>query len=134
MDGSIDLFQLELRSTKASIGLPKLVSMICVHLCICSSEHVTFILALDQFMSLSGLISPEAAKWRGGLLILTVGSKRRPGSVKHRAALIRSDLRIRIRDEALAIPGLQQRSLIIPGFLHQRHLGLPSWLRMLVSG
>lgn len=97
-------------------------------------NSVTFILALDQVMSLSGLISPEAAKWRSGLLILTVGSIRRPGSVKHRVALIRSDLRTRTRHEALAIAGLQQRSLIIPGFLYQRHLGLPSWSRVLVSG
>lgn len=34
---------------------------------------VTFILALGQVVNLSSLISPEAAKWRGELLILTEG-------------------------------------------------------------
>lgn len=34
---------------------------------------VTFILALGQVVNLSSLINPEAAKWRGELLILTEG-------------------------------------------------------------
>lgn len=58
-------------------------------------NNMTFILALGQVVNLSSLISPEAAMWRGRLLILTVGRLRRPGSVKHRVALIRSDLRTR---------------------------------------
>lgn len=36
-------------------------------------NSVTFILALGQVVNLSSLISPEAAKWRGELLILTEG-------------------------------------------------------------
>lgn len=45
-------------------------------------------------MNSFGLISPEAAKWKCGLQALKVGGIRMPGSVKHRAALIRSDLRL----------------------------------------
>lgn len=45
-------------------------------------------------MNLFGFISPEAAGWICGLQALKVGSIRMPGSVKHRAVLIRSDLRL----------------------------------------
>lgn len=75
-------------------GCQTLLSIICVHLYKCSSEQCDLYAYFGQVMNLFGLISPEAAKWKCGLQALKVGGIRMPGSVKHRAALIRSDLRL----------------------------------------
>lgn len=98
--GGADLFQSELRGTgaenKGSEGecwAAKLCSpssaVIYAHVLVTS---VAFSLTVGQVMNLFGFISPEAAKWRCGLQALPVGGIRMPGSVQHRAALIRGDL------------------------------------------